>query len=100
MQEPPVKVVADRYKLPPELVAGLVELVEGVGWPPLKHLLDQATQQRQLRLEDSKDINEILRAQGGIASLRELQANISNILRDLRQIKEMQEGRDPYVRRS
>jgi hypothetical protein len=50
-------------------------------------------------LEDSKDINEILRAQGGIAALREFEGNIKNIIRDLNNLKNIQLGNDPYITR-
>ena len=76
----PLKSVADRYNLPPDLVAGLVELVEGQGWQGLQHLLKEGKQQRQRQLEEAEGMNEILKAQGGLCALKELESNIRDIV--------------------
>ena len=88
-QAEPLRAVADKYKLQQEQVLGLVELVEGRPWEGLKQLLLQSKQQRRLRLEGSDDMNEMLRAQGGIAALHELESNIRDVVKAVENLRRL-----------
>lgn len=73
------KRLAEKYQVPQDYLQGVVELVEGQGWPPLKALVQEMLRQKLSQLDTTKDSWEIAKAQGGRAALQALLANIEDL---------------------